>query len=74
MYVIFMDLHKEYDALERDRCLDILDVFSMGPRARRILHKYWDMLRMVEHTVGGGGGYNRAYFKGFQGVTHGVPL
>ena len=24
LYVIFLDLHKEYDALDRSRCLEIL--------------------------------------------------
>ena len=24
LYMIFLDLHKAYDALDRDRCLDIL--------------------------------------------------
>ena len=30
MYVIFLDLHKVYDALERDRCLDILEGYGVG--------------------------------------------
>ena len=31
MYVIFMDLYKVYDALERSRCLEILERYIMGP-------------------------------------------
>ena len=29
--VIFMDLHKTYDALDRSRCLDILERYGVGP-------------------------------------------
>ena len=31
LYVIFLDLHKAYDALDRSRCLDILEVYGVGP-------------------------------------------
>ena len=31
LYVIFLDLHKVYDDLERSRCLDILEGYSVGP-------------------------------------------
>ena len=30
LYVIFLDLHKAYDALKWSRCLDILDGYSVG--------------------------------------------
>ena len=38
--MIFIDLHQAYDALDRDRFLEILEVCSMGPRACRILRTY----------------------------------
>ena len=31
LYVIFLDLHKAYDALDRYRCLEILEGYSVGP-------------------------------------------
>ena len=31
LYVIFLDLHKAYDALERFRCLGILEGYDVGP-------------------------------------------
>ena len=31
LYMIFLDLHKEYDALERSRCLEILEGYRVGP-------------------------------------------
>ena len=30
LYVIFLDLHKAYDALGRYRCLETLEVYGMG--------------------------------------------
>ena len=38
LYVIFLDLTKAYDALDRSRSLDILEEYGVGPRARRLLH------------------------------------
>ena len=31
LYMIFLDLHRVYDALERYRCLKILDGYGVGP-------------------------------------------
>ena len=31
LYVIFLDLHKAYDALDRSRCLDILEGYGVVP-------------------------------------------
>ena len=31
LYVIFLDLHKKHDALDRYRCLEILEGYSVGP-------------------------------------------
>ena len=31
LYVIFLELHKEYDALDRSMCLEILEGDSVGP-------------------------------------------
>ena len=35
LHAIFLDLHKAYDTLDRSRCLDIMEVYGMGPRALR---------------------------------------
>ena len=32
LYVIFLDLHKPYDDLDRSRCLEILEQYRVGPR------------------------------------------
>ena len=52
LYVIFLDLHKAYAALDRDRCLEILELYSVGPQARRILWTHWDWLRMFARAGG----------------------
>ena len=70
LYVIFMNLHKVYDALDRSRCLELLEIYGVGPRARRILWIYWGQLRMVAKA----GGYYRWEFKGTRGVTQGDLL
>ena len=31
LYVIFLDLNKAYDTLERSRCLEILEGYCVGP-------------------------------------------
>ena len=40
LYMIFLDLQKEYDALDRSRCLDILEGYVVGPQYRRLLQTY----------------------------------
>ena len=52
LYVIFLDLQKFYDALDRSRCLYILEGYGVGPRVRRILQTYWRRLTMVARTGG----------------------
>ena len=52
LYVIFLDLHKAYDALYRSRCLDILEGYGVGPRARSLLQTYWRRLTMVSRVGG----------------------
>ena len=50
--MIFQDLHKAYDALDRSRCLEILEGYDVGPQARRLLQNYWRRLTMVERAGG----------------------
>ena len=41
LYVIFLDLTKEYDALDRSRILEILKGYGVGGRVRKMLREYW---------------------------------
>ena len=70
LYVIFLDLTKAYDALERSKSLEILEGYRVGPRARRLLRTYWVKSTMVARA----GGYYGTGFKGARGVTQGNPL
>ena len=40
LHEIFLDLHKEYDYLDRYRCPEFLEGYGVGPRALRILRRY----------------------------------
>ena len=50
--MIFLDLTKAYGALDRSRCLEILEGYSVGPSARRLLMTYWRRLTMVAKAGG----------------------
>ena len=52
LYVIFLDLTKSYDALDRSRCLEILVDYGVGPSARRLLTTFWRGLNMVARAGG----------------------
>ena len=65
LYTIFLDLHRSYATLDSDRCLEILEGYSMVPQAHRVLREYWDRLRMVARV----GGYYGVSFQGFRGLT-----
>ena len=68
--MIFLDLHKGYDKLDRSRCLDILEDYGVFPNARRLLTNYWRRLTMVARA----GGYYGTAFGGERVVTQGDPL
>ena len=38
---IFLELHKVYNDLDRSRCLEILEGYGVGPRALRLLPRYY---------------------------------
>ena len=68
--MIFLDLHKAYDALDRSKCLEILEGYGVPPRAWRLLQTYWRQLKMVARA----GGYYGTAFHGARGLTQGDPL
>ena len=70
LYVIFLDLHKAYGALDRSKWLEILEGYSVGTQAHRILQTYWRRLTMVARA---GGYYGTAFWEEC-GVTQGDLL
>ena len=70
LYVIFLDLAKAYDALDRSMILEILEGYGVGQRVRQLLRAYWRKSTMLARA----GGYFGTGFKGKRGMTQGDPL
>ena len=70
LHSIFLDLRKAYDALDRDRCLDILAGYGVGPRTLHVLRKYWFWIQIAAKA----GDHYRPVFQSHRGVTQGDPL
>ena len=52
LYAIFLDLHKAYDALDRSRCLEILEGYGVVPKSQSLLRAYWGKMVMVAWAEG----------------------
>ena len=70
LFEVFLDLWKAYKVLDRERDLDLLAAYEVGPRTVRLLWMYWDRLTMVAKASR----YFGCPFKGYRGVTQGDPL
>ena len=46
-YEVFIDLCKAYDAIGRDRCLDILRGYGVGYKMFRLIKFFWDNAELV---------------------------
>jgi Reverse transcriptase (RNA-dependent DNA polymerase) len=53
---VFLDLSKAYDTLDRDRTIQLLQAYGVGPRSLRILENFWENLQLVPKQ---GGYYGR---------------
>jgi hypothetical protein len=69
-YGVFLDLRKAFDAMDRERCIMILEGYGAGPRLVRLVRSYWRDAIMVCRASGN---YGMA-FKAGRGVTQGGPL
>ena len=49
---VLLDLQKAYDALDRDRCLDVLAGCGVGPRTPWLLWTYWIWLWVIAKADG----------------------
>ena len=50
-----LEMRLRLDALDRSWCLEILEGYGVGPKARNLLRTYWKRLTMVAQV----GGYYR---------------
>ena len=51
-YGVFLDLKKAFDAMDRERCIMILEGYGTGPRMIRVIRNYWRNAIMVRRTSG----------------------
>ena len=70
LYGIFIDLRKAYDAMDRERCLEILAAYGVGPKMCRLIKHFWDTADLVCRA----GGVYGTPFKAYRGVTQGGPF
>jgi hypothetical protein len=70
LYLIFLDLKKAYDTLNRPQAMRILEKYGVGPKIRRIIQRIWDGDTMVPRQAGY---YGRA-FRAERGVKQGDIL
>ena len=70
LYGIFIDLRKTFDALDRDRCLEILEKYGVGNNILRLIKTFWDQAVMVCRASG----YYGDPFKAYRGTTQGGPV
>ena len=52
LYEILLDINKAYDSLDRDRCINIVAAYVVGPQYLCLLRCYWDRLIMVAWAGG----------------------
>ena len=69
-YGIFIDLRKAYNAMDRERCLVILEGYGVGENMLRLLRSFWDGAGIVCRAAGN---YGKP-FKAGRGVTQSGPL
>jgi hypothetical protein len=69
-YRAFVDLTKAFDAMDRARCLQLLEEYGVRPNMRRLIRHFWDEATNVCRASGN---YGVPFMSG-RGVTQGGPL
>jgi len=70
LYQIFLDLKKAYDCVDRERVLDILEKYGVGPNTLRLIRTFWERQEVVARQAG----YYGRRFKPTRGCTQGDVL
>jgi hypothetical protein len=64
-YGEFVDLTKAFDAMDRERCLQLLGEYGVGPKMTRLIRHFWDEAMNICRASGN----YRVPFKSGRGVT-----
>ena len=67
LHFIFLDLRKAYDTVDKERLLEILEGYGVGPNVLGLVKFYWDHQRCVAKS----GKYHGDTFVPYRGVTQG---
>ena len=67
LHFIFLDLRKAYDTIDRERLLEILEGYGVGPNVLGLVKFYWDHQRCVAKS----GKYHGDTFVPYRGATQG---
>ena len=67
LFLIFLDLKKANDTLDRNQAMRILEGYGVGCNLRRIIQSIWDGNTMIPRQVG----YYGKAFKERRGVRQG---
>jgi hypothetical protein len=57
LYQIFFDLRKAYNHLNREKCLEIMTGYGVGPKLLRLKMQFWTQAEMVYHAGGSYGNH-----------------
>jgi hypothetical protein len=52
LYEVFIDLQKAYNALDRGRALEIMELYGVGGKALRLIRQFWDQMLVVARQAG----------------------
>ena len=47
LYSTFINLKKAYDAMDRERCLELMEGDGVGPNMLRLIKTFWDLVVLV---------------------------